>query len=123
MDDRGMTEVRQEYGWAERMTEGVIVAVALGLSFFLLAGPAMLFGTAVWQSSTDTGTTTAGQFLVPVVFLVLMVLPLVLACLVFRSGLRKGKKPLTTAVPAALTLFGGSLVFFVVLCLVFVLTG
>ncbi|MFF4079336.1 hypothetical protein ACFYZN_08010 [Streptomyces sp. NPDC001777] len=117
------TEVREEHGWAERLTEGVIVAVALGLSFFLLGGPAMIFGTAIWQSAADPGTTGAAQFLVPVVFLVLMVLPLALACLTFRSGLRKGKKRLTAAVPAALALFGGSLVFFVVLCLVFALTG
>ncbi|MFF8711553.1 hypothetical protein ACF07T_08955 [Streptomyces sp. NPDC015184] len=117
------TEVRQEHGWAERLTEGTIVAVVLGLSSFLLGGPAMLFGTAIWQSATDTGTTTAGQFLVPVVFLVLMVLPPALACLTFRSGLRKGKKRLAAAVPAALALLGGSLAFFVFLCLVFALTG
>ncbi|MFF9567477.1 hypothetical protein [Streptomyces sp. NPDC014685] len=114
------TEVREEHGWAERLTEGVIVAVASGLSSFLLAGPALVFGTAFWQSSTDTDTTTAGQFLVPVGFLVLMVLPLVLACLTFRSGLRKGKKRLTAAVPAALALLGGSMVLFAALCLVFV---
>ncbi|MDK0521259.1 hypothetical protein [Streptomyces sp. ML-6] len=115
-----MAEVHQEHGWAERLTEGVIVAVVLGLSSFLLAGPVMVFGTTVWQSSTETGTTAAGQFLVPVVFLALTVLPLVLACRVFRSGLRKGKRRLTAAVPAALTLLGGSMVLFAVLCLLFV---
>ncbi|MFG2632198.1 hypothetical protein [Streptomyces sp. NPDC048473] len=120
MGDRGIAEVRREHAWAERLTEGVTVAVALGLSFFLLAGPAVFFGTTAWHLMTDTGTTAFSRFLVPVIFFVLVVLPLVLARVVFRSGRRKGKRRLTAAVPAVLALLGGSVVPFAALCLIFV---
>ncbi|MFI5753407.1 hypothetical protein ACIBBE_48345 [Streptomyces sp. NPDC051644] len=112
--------MRREHAWAERLTEGVTVAVALGLSFFLLAGPAVFFGTTAWHLMTDTGTTAFSRFLVPVIFFVLVVLPLVLARVVFRSGRRKGKRRLTAAVPAVLALLGGSVVPFAALCLIFV---
>ncbi|MFB8038799.1 hypothetical protein ACFC5Z_39050 [Streptomyces sp. NPDC056004] len=115
-----MTEVRREHAWAERLTEGVTVAVALGLSFFLLAGPAVFFGTNAWHLVTDTDTTAYGRFLMPVTFLALMALPLVLAHAVFRSGRRKGKKRLTAAVPAVLALLGGSVVPLAALCLILV---
>ncbi|MFD9607623.1 hypothetical protein [Streptomyces sp. NPDC059970] len=120
MGDRGIAEVRREHAWAERLTEGVTVAVALGLSFCLLAGPAVFFGTTAWHLITDTGTTAFSRFLVPVIFLALVALPLVLARVVFRSGRRKGKRRLTAAVPAVLALLGGSVVPFAALCLIFV---
>ncbi|MFE7268294.1 hypothetical protein ACFU9B_40905 [Streptomyces sp. NPDC057592] len=115
-----MTEVRREHPCAERLTEGLTVAVALGLSFYLLGGPAVVFGTTAWHLITDTGTTAFGRFLVPVIFLALVALPLVLARAVFRSGRRRGRKRLTAAVPAVLALLGGSVVPFAALCLIFV---
>jgi hypothetical protein len=122
MGDSGMTEVRREHPCAERLTEGLTIAVASGLSFFLLAGPAVFFGTAARQliTDTDTGTTALGRFSAPVIFLALMALPLVLARAVFRSGRRKGRRRLTAAVPAVLALLGGSVVPFAALCLMFV---
>ncbi|MEL5956465.1 hypothetical protein AADR41_17140 [Streptomyces sp. CLV115] len=120
MGDRRGTEVRREDAWAERLTEGVTVAVVLGLAFCLLAGPAVFFGTAARQLITDTGTTTFSRFVVPVISLVLVALPFGLACAVFRSGQRKGKRRLTAAVPAVLALLGGSVVPFATLCLAFV---
>lgn len=120
MRDGGTAEARREHAWAERLTEGVTVAVALGLSFFLLAGPAVFFGTNAWHLVTDTGITAFSRFLVPVIFLALVALPLVLASVAFRSGRRKGKKRLTAAVPAVLALLGGSAVSFGALCLIFV---
>ncbi|MEV8454624.1 hypothetical protein AB0467_23295 [Streptomyces sp. NPDC052095] len=115
-----MTEAPQEITWAERLTEGLIVAVVLGLSFYLSAGPAMLFCNASWSLINDSGAPTAARILVPLVVLVLLMAPLVLTFKVFRSGLRKGKRRLTAAVPAALTLLGGSAVLFVVLVLAYV---
>lgn len=123
MEDRGTAEVRREHAWAERLTEGVTVAVALGLSFYLLAGPAVFFGTTTWHLITDTGTTAFSRFLVPVIFLALVALPFPLTRVVFRSGRRKGKRRLTAAVPAALTLLGGSVVPFAALCIIFVYAG
>ncbi|MFB7211694.1 hypothetical protein [Streptomyces sp. NPDC056255] len=117
MENGEMVEVRQEHAWAERLTEGVTIAVALGLSFFLLTGPAVLFGT---NAVSDTDTTVYSRFLVPMTFLALMALPFILAGVVFRSGRRKGKKRLTAAVPAVLALLGGSVVPFAALCLIFV---
>ncbi|MGW1432742.1 hypothetical protein ACWD6K_29495 [Streptomyces sp. NPDC002431] len=115
-----MTEARPEVTWTERLTEGVTVAVVLGLSFYLSAGPAVLFCNASWSLINDSGAPTAARILVPLVVLVLLVAPLVLTFKVFRSGLRKGKRRLTAAVPAALTLLGGSAVLFVVLFLAYV---
>ncbi|MFD5191691.1 hypothetical protein ACFWMU_26705 [Streptomyces sp. NPDC058357] len=117
-----MTEVPREHPWAERLTEGLTIAVASGLSFFLLAGPAVFFGTTAWHliTDTDTDTTALGRFSAPVIFLALMALPLVLARAVFRSGRRKGRRRLTAAVPAVLALLGGSVVPFAALCLMFV---
>lgn len=120
MGDSGATEVRRERAWAERLTEGLTVAVALGLSFCLLVGPAVVFGTASRHLVTDTGTTEFSRFLMPVLFLVLVALPLALAHVVFRSGRRKGNERLTAAVPAALTLLGGSVVPFAALILILV---
>ncbi|MGW9119769.1 hypothetical protein ACWGRV_24595 [Streptomyces sp. NPDC055663] len=120
MENGEMAEVRREHAWAERLTEGVTVAVALGLSFFLLAGPAVFCGTNAWHLVTDADTTAYSRFLVPATFLALMALPLVLAGVVFRSGRRKGKKRLTAAVPAVLALLGGSVVPFAALCLIIV---
>lgn len=119
MADGDMT-VRREHPCAERLTEGLTVAVALGLSFYLLAGPAMFFGTTAWHLITDTGATAFSRFSASVVFLALMALPLGLARAVFRSGRRKGKRRLTASVPAVLALLGGSVVPFAALCLIFV---
>ncbi|WP_329614805.1 hypothetical protein OG244_18160 [Streptomyces brevispora] len=94
--------------------------MALGLSFYLLAGPAMFFGTTAWHLITDTGATAFSRFSASVVFLALMALPLGLARAVFRSGRRKGKRRLTASVPAVLALLGGSVVPFAALCLIFV---
>ncbi|MGD9484964.1 hypothetical protein WDH52_17170 [Streptomyces sp. TRM70308] len=115
MGNSGVTEVRRERTRGERLTEGLTVALALSL-----VGPAVAFGMTAWQLVTATGTTVFSRFLAPVVFLALVALPLVLARLVFRAGRRKGRERLTAAVPAALTLFGGSAVPFVALCLIFV---
>ncbi len=120
MEDRGAAEVRREHAWAERLTEGVTVVVALGLSFYLLAGPAVFFGTTTWHLITGTGTAAFSRILVPVIFLALVALPLLLVHVVFRSGRRKGKRRLTAAVPAALALLGGAVVSFAVLCVIFV---
>ncbi|WP_331750255.1 MULTISPECIES: hypothetical protein [unclassified Streptomyces] len=109
--------MRREHAWAERLTEGVTVAVALGLSFYLLGGPAVFFGTTAWHLVNNTGTTAFSRFLVPVIFLALVALPLVLAHVVFRSGRRKGKRRLTAAVPAVLR---GSVMPFAALRLIFV---
>ncbi|MFD0297308.1 hypothetical protein [Streptomyces sp. NPDC127118] len=120
MEDRGAAEVRREHAWAERLTEGVTVVVALGLSFYLLAGPAVFFGTTTWHLITGTDTTAFSRILVPVIFLALVALLLLLAHVVFRSGRRKGKRRLTAAVPAVLALLGGSVVSFAALCIIFV---
>jgi hypothetical protein len=116
----GITEVRRERTRAERLTEGLTVAVASVLSFGLLAGPAVVFGTTAWHLVTDTGTTAFSRLSAPVIFLALVALPLVLARVVFRSGRRKGRERLTAAVPAVLTLLGASVVPFAALCLIFV---
>ncbi|WP_405615974.1 hypothetical protein OG292_21975 [Streptomyces sp. NBC_01511] len=113
-------EVRREHPRAERLTEGLTVAVASVLSIGLLAGPAVIFGTTVWHLVTDTGTTAFSRLPAPVIFLALVALPLVLAGRVFRSRLRKGGERLTAAVPAVLTLLGASVVPFTALCLLFV---
>ncbi|MCX5161133.1 hypothetical protein OOK39_17885 [Streptomyces sp. NBC_00264] len=112
--------MRREHAWAERLTEGVTVVVALGLSFYLLAGPAVFFGTTTWHLITGTDTTAFSRILVPVIFLALVALPLLLVHVVFRSGRGKGKRRLTAAVPAALALLGGSVVSFAALCIIFV---
>ncbi|MFF9457917.1 hypothetical protein [Streptomyces flaveolus] len=120
MGDSRATDARRERARAERLTEGLTVALASAFSFGLLAGPAVVFGTTTWHLVTATGTTTFSRFSVPVVFLALVALPLISARAVFRSGRRKNKERLTAAVPAALTLLGASAVPFAVLCLVFV---
>ncbi len=116
----GISEVRRKRTRAERLTEGLTVTVASVLSFGLLAGPAVVFGTTAWHLVTDTGTTAFSRLAVPVILLALVTLPLVLARVVFRSGRRKGREPLTAAVPAVLTLLGGSVAPFAALCLIFV---
>ncbi|MFE9923681.1 hypothetical protein ACFYQA_19475 [Streptomyces sp. NPDC005774] len=105
---------------AERLTEGLTVAVASVLSFVLLAGPAVVFGITVRHLVTDTGTTVFSRLSAPAIFLVLLALPLLLARVVFRSGRRKGRERLTAAVPAVLALLGSSVVPFVALCLIVV---
>ncbi|MFC5959382.1 hypothetical protein ACFP51_34725 [Streptomyces pratens] len=120
MGDSGTTEVRRERARAERLTEGLTVAVASVLSFVLLAGPAVVFGTTAWHLVTDAGTTAFSRFSALADFLALVVLPLVPARVVFRSGRRKGRERLTAAVPAALTLLGSSVVSFAALCLIVV---
>lgn len=115
MGDSGTTEVRRERTCAE----GLTVAVASALSFGLLAGPTVVFGTTTWHLVTDTGTTAFSRFLAPLIFLALVTLPLILACVVFRSGRPKSRERLTAAVPAALTLLGASVVLFAALCLIF----
>ncbi|CAL9344705.1 hypothetical protein SUDANB15_00338 [Streptomyces sp. enrichment culture] len=114
----GTTEAGRERTRAERLTEGLTVAVASVLSFGLLAGLAVVFGTTAWHLVTETGTSAFSRFAVPVIFLALVALPLVPACLVFRSGRRKGSKQLTAAVPAALTLLGASVALFAALSLI-----
>ncbi|MFE2053407.1 hypothetical protein ACFXAS_33670 [Streptomyces sp. NPDC059459] len=118
-----MSEVRRERRRAERLTEGLTVTVASVLSFGLLAGPAVVFSTTAWHLVTGTGTTTFSRLAVPVILIALVALPLLLACVVFRSDRRKGREPLTAAVPAVLTLLGGCVVPFVALCLIFVFGG
>ncbi|MFI6210048.1 hypothetical protein ACIBAI_27355 [Streptomyces sp. NPDC051041] len=118
----GTAEVRRERTRAERLTEGLTVAVASLLSFVLLAGPAVVFGTTAWHLVTDTGTTAFGRLSVPAILLVLLALPLVSARVVFRLGRRGGRERLTAAVPAVLTLLGASVVLFAALCLIVVYT-
>ncbi|MEU4309276.1 MULTISPECIES: hypothetical protein [Streptomyces] len=119
MGDSGTAEVRRERTSGERLTEGLTVAVASALSFALLAGPAVVFGTTAWHLVTDNGTTAFSRFSAPAIFLALLALPLVLAGVVFRSGRRRSRERLTAAVPAALTLLGVSVVPFAALCLAF----
>ncbi|MEU3303676.1 hypothetical protein ABZ729_28255 [Streptomyces sp. NPDC006678] len=116
----GIAEVRWERTRAERLTEGLTVALASVLSFGLMAGPAVVWGTTSWHLVTDTGSSAFSRLLAPVIFLALVVLPLVLARVVFRLGRRKGRERLTAAVPAVLTLLGASAVTFAALCLIFV---
>jgi hypothetical protein len=118
MGNSGIAAVRQERTRAERLTEGLIVAVASALSLGLLAGPAVVFGTTAWHLVTDTGITAFSRLPVPVILLALLALPLVLARVAFRSGRRKGRERLTAAVPAVLTLLGASVVPFAALCLI-----
>lgn len=120
MGNSGTTEVRQERPRAERVTEGMTVAVASVLALGLLGGPAVVFSTTAWHLVTDSGTTTFSRVLAPLVFLALVALPLVVARVVFGSGRRKGKERLTAAVPAALTLLGASVLPLAALCLIFV---
>ncbi|MET9558268.1 hypothetical protein [Streptomyces sp. NPDC006645] len=112
--------MRRERTRTGRLIEGLTVAVASVLSFGLLIGPAVVFGTSAWRLATESGTTGFSRFSAPVIFLVLVALPLVLACLVFRSGRRKERERLAAAAPATLTLLGASVVPFVALCLIFV---
>ncbi|GAA2440489.1 hypothetical protein [Streptomyces glaucus] len=120
MEYGGTTQARRERTRAERLTEGLTVAVASLLSFVLLAGPAVVFGTTAWHPATGTGTTAFGRLSVPALLLVLLALPLVPARVVFRLGRRRGEERLTAAVPAVLTLLGASVVLFAALCLVVV---
>jgi uncharacterized spore protein YtfJ len=99
------------------LAEGLAVVVVSVLSFGLLAGPAVVFGATAWRLVTGTGITALSR-LSAVAFLVLVVLPLVLARVVFRSGRRRGREGLAAAVPAVLALLGSSVVPFVALCLV-----
>ncbi|WP_311572554.1 hypothetical protein [Streptomyces lancefieldiae] len=108
---------------AERLTEGLILIIASVLSLVLLVGPAVVFGTTAWHLVTDAGATVFSRLSVPVISLALMALPFVLARTAFRSGRRKGKEPLTAAVPATLTLLGLSVVPFAAVCLIFVYAG
>ncbi|MDH2410478.1 hypothetical protein ACG5V6_01470 [Streptomyces chitinivorans] len=119
MADSGTAEAGRERGRAGRLTEGLTVAVASVLSFGLLAGPAIVFGATAWRLAADTGVTAFSR-LSTVFLLVLVVLPLVLARVVFRAGRRKGRERLTAAVPAVLTLLGSSVVPFTALCLIVV---
>ncbi|PWI08690.1 hypothetical protein DIZ27_21135 [Streptomyces sp. NWU339] len=116
-------EVRRERACAERLTEGLAVAVASVLSFGLLAYPAAVLGAAVRHLVTDTGTTVFSRLSALLVFLALVALPLVLARVAFRSGRRKGYERLTAAVPAALTLLGSSVVSLAALPLIIVYAG
>lgn len=120
MGDSGITELRRERARAERLTEGLTVAVASVLSSGLLAGPAVVFGTTAWHLITDTGSTAFSRLSAPVISLALVALPSVLARVVFRSGRRKGRERLTAAVPAVLTLLGSSVVPCAALCLIVV---
>ncbi|MFF3787597.1 hypothetical protein [Streptomyces sp. NPDC001933] len=65
------------------------IAMALGLSFYLLAGPAVFYGTNTWHLVADT--TAFSRFLMPMTFLALVALPLILARVVFRPGPAKGQ--------------------------------
>ncbi|MFJ8194153.1 hypothetical protein ACIQ8D_31010 [Streptomyces sp. NPDC096094] len=112
--------VHKERTRAERLTEGLTVAVATVLSFGLLSGSGVVFGATAWNLVTDTGTTAFSGLLMTAVFLIAVPLPLLVARLVFLSGRRKGTERLTAAVPAALTLLAASVVPFAVLCLVVV---
>ncbi|MGW0032638.1 hypothetical protein ACWDXD_22750 [Streptomyces sp. NPDC003314] len=120
MGHGGAGEAHGERTRAERLTEGLVVAVASALSFGLLAALAAVFGTTAWHTATDTGTTAFSRFVVPVILLALVLLPLVPARAVFRSGRRKGRERLTAAVPAALALLGGCVVPLAALCLLLV---
>ncbi len=120
MGDSGTTEAGPGRSRAERLTEGLTVAVASVLSFALLAGPAIVFGATARHLVTDTGTTAFSGLLAPVLLLALVALPLVLARAVFRSARRRGSERLTAAVPAVLTLLGSSAVPFAALCLLLV---
>ncbi|MGC9380711.1 hypothetical protein [Streptomyces sp. MH13] len=116
----GVPEERPGRTRAERVTEGLTVAVASVLSSVLLTGPAVVFGTTAWHLATDPGTTAFSRWGTPVLFLALVALPLVLARVAFRVGRRRGRERLTAAVPAVLTLLGASVVLFAALCLVVV---
>jgi hypothetical protein len=105
---------------AERLTEGLAVAVATLLASALLTAAAVVFGGTAWHLVTDTGTTRFSGFLAMVVFLAVLTLPPLVARLVFRSRRRGGTERLTAAVPAALTLLGMSVVPFAALCLIVV---
>ncbi|MFD7962239.1 hypothetical protein ACFV5J_15695 [Streptomyces zaomyceticus] len=120
MGNMGTAESSQGRSRAERLVEGLTVAVASILSFLLLAGPATIFATTTWQLVTGTGITAFSRVAVPVILLGLLTLPLVLALRVFRSGRKRGREPMTAAVPATLTLLAGSVVPFGTLVLIFV---
>ncbi|MER6346492.1 hypothetical protein ACWC10_16325 [Streptomyces sp. NPDC001595] len=115
----GTTEPCRGRTCAERMTEALTVAVASVLSLVLLAGPAVVFGTTAWHLVGDAGAAAYSRVSVPVIFLAITALPLVLARVVFRRGRRRGQERLTAAVPAVLTLLGGSVVLAVALGLFF----
>ncbi|MFE5947133.1 hypothetical protein [Streptomyces sp. NPDC056480] len=104
------TDVSQGRTRAERLTEGVTVAVASALAVALLTGPVLVFGATTWKLLSDTGTTVFSQAVAPVILLVLTTSPLVLARSVYRSGRRRGGERLTAAAPAALTLLAGAVV-------------
>ncbi|MEV4939533.1 hypothetical protein [Streptomyces zaomyceticus] len=120
MRNTGTTDPSRGRSRAERLVEGLTVAVASVLSFLLLAGPVTVFVTTAWQLVTGAGVTAFSRVAVPVILLALLTLPLVLALRAFRSGRRKGREPMTAAVPATLTLLAGSVVPFGALVLVFV---
>ncbi len=86
----GTTEADRERTRAERLTEGLTVAVASVLAFVLLAGLATVLGTTAWHLVTDTGTSASSRLSTPMILLALVALPVVLACPVFRAGRRKG---------------------------------
>ncbi|WP_189945366.1 hypothetical protein [Streptomyces roseolus] len=117
--DRAGAE-RGERTRTERLTEGLVVAVASVLALGLFAWPATVFGTTAWRLATGTGTTTFSRFLVPVLLLALLTVPFVPARAVFRSGRREGRARLTAAAPAALALLAGSVVPVAALCLLLV---
>ncbi|MFJ5138778.1 hypothetical protein [Streptomyces sp. NPDC088707] len=119
MSNGGITDASRGRTRAERVTEGLTVVMASALAFALLAGPALVFGTATWHLVTDTGTTAFSRAAVPVIFLALTTAPFALARLVFRSGRRRGRDRLTAATPAALTLLAGSVVPLAALWLIF----
>ncbi|MFD3533696.1 hypothetical protein [Streptomyces sp. NPDC058664] len=103
-------EADQERKRSERVTEGLVVAVASVLSLGLLAGPTAVLGMPAWHLVTDTGVTAFGRLLAPLICLALVASPLVLALVAFRSRRREGGTRLTAAVPAVLTLLGASVV-------------
>ncbi|MFB7088913.1 hypothetical protein [Streptomyces sp. NPDC056296] len=120
MGESETMDVHKERTRAERLTEGLTVAVASVLSFGLLSGSGAVFGAIAWHLVTDTGTTAFSRLSMPVLFLVVVALPPLVARRVFLSRRRKGTERVTAAVPAALTLLATSVVPFAILCLVVV---
>ncbi|MEU5757041.1 hypothetical protein [Streptomyces sp. NPDC047829] len=116
----GAAGVRRKRAGAERLTEGLTVALASALSLVLLAALAVVLGMTSLHLVTDPGTTVFRRTAVPVVLLALVALPPALACLVLRSGRRRGRERLTAAAPAALTLLGATSVPFAALVLILI---
>ncbi|MET9776445.1 hypothetical protein ABZ023_19650 [Streptomyces sp. NPDC006367] len=120
MGESTAADVRPERTRAERLTEGMTLALASALALVLLAAVTVVLGTTAWGLITEPGGTAVSRFVVPAVLLALVAAPFVPARLVFRSGRRRGRARLTAAVPAALTLLGSSVLPFAALCLILV---